>query len=189
MNWFDRLARSAADGSAISTRRGLLKGAAAVTAVASFGPALALGAERRAPASARPGCEACIAEALAANHEKIEACTRKGGSSQRLATASGKKGLKKYPIPAEVARRMACRSKARKDLGGALGGCANTSCESPGVEKELPPEVTAHATCPEGTFPCTKNMCCAGGDACCLCPSAPEGYICCAGVIGCTCCG
>jgi hypothetical protein len=186
MHWFDRLARSAADGSAISTRRGLLKGAAAVTAAAAVAPALA---RAETPAGARPTCEACIAEALTANHEKIEACTRKGGATKRLATASGKKGLKKYPIPAEVARRMACRSKARKDLGGALGGCANTACESPGVEKELPPGITSHYSCPEGTFPCTKNMCCAGGDACCLCPTAPEGYICCAGVIGCTCCG
>jgi hypothetical protein len=188
MHWFDRLARATAEAPAVSTRRGLFKGAAAVTAAAAVAPALASAAERRAPGSAGPRCEACIAGALAANHEKIEACVR-GGASRRLAMASGKKGLKKWPIPAEVARRMACRSKARKDLGGALAGCANNLCESPGVEKEQPPELSTHATCPEGTAPCTKNMCCAAGDACCLCPSAPEGYICCAGVIGCTCCG
>ncbi len=192
MHWFDRLSRGVAERPGIpdlvSTRRGLLKGAAMATAAATVAPALARAAPRPlGRGSAGPACEECIRQALEQNQAKVNACS--GPDARARPGAGGKKGAKKYPIPAQAARRAACRARARKSLGGALQGCAATACESNGVEKEQPPELGTHATCPEGTSACTKNMCCSAGDACCLCPSGPEGYICCAGVIGCTCCG
>jgi hypothetical protein len=184
MHWFDRVAKRAAEaeGRGLSTRRGLLKGVVGATAMAPLVAGLPASAATPRPrdVSGRTECEECLAKAFDSSFKKMDDCFKYSKPA---------KGAKKAS-PAGVARRVACQAKARKRQGEQLAGCAVARCEGEGTRPEVPTGggATAHQQCPEGTARCTDQMCCAIGDNCCPCGSGPEGMICCAGVIGCTCC-
>jgi hypothetical protein len=184
MHWFDRVSRQVADGSASSTRRGLLKGAVAISAAAAFPPvAAAAGAgDRRQARRDADGvigeCQNCFARVQQRGPELVEACKKVGGSGR---------GKKKKA--SQAARQLACQAKAHKKWGNAERGCALLHCTGDESEPALPPAaVSGHQQCPGGTARCTDQMCCAIGDNCCPCANGFEGMVCCAGVIGCACC-
>jgi hypothetical protein len=184
MHWFDRVSRQVAEGPGTSTRRGLLRGALTASATAAFLPAAAsaatgAGAGREPRREGVIGeCEGCYARVNNRGRELLEGCKAVKGVGR---------GKKKKA--SQAARQLACQAKVHKKWGRAETGCRLFSCEGKESEPELPsPEVSGHASCPEGTARCTDKMCCAIGDNCCICVNGFEGKICCAGVIGCDCC-
>jgi hypothetical protein len=189
MHWFDRVSRGVAaggvaEGAGISTRRSLLKGAFAASATAAFLPAAAgaatgagRGREARR-AGLPPDCQDCFRAVAERGKQAVSACKKASG---------GGRGKKK--TPAQAARQAACQAKAHKKWGRNEKLCRVFHCEGGESEPVLPPpEVSGHASCPEGTARCTDHMCCANGDNCCICVNGFEGKVCCAGVIGCDCC-
>jgi hypothetical protein len=200
MHWFDRMSRQLAvaeEPQGGSTRRGLLKGAAAMATVAV--PLVGAGAaqaQAQAPVAAASNvspdgvigeCENCLARVNNKGNELIENCSGRG--ARRLArpkgggkTASGKKKMKM----SEAARRTACQASARKRLAENLKSCGYFYCEAP--ETPAVPTAEGKTQCPGGTARCTDQMCCASGDLCCPCGLTPEGMICCVSAIGCGCC-
>jgi hypothetical protein len=189
MHWFDRVSRQVAEGSANSTRRGLLKGALTASAAAAFLPGAAGaatgaagGRETRRDGSPGDGvigeCENCFARVQNRGREKLEACKKVAGS-----------GRGKRKKASQAARQLACQAKAQKKWGDNETACRLIYCGGKEAEPNPPSEaVSGHQQCPEGTARCTDQMCCAIGDNCCPCATGPEGMVCCAGVIGCACC-
>ena len=190
MHWFDRISQGlAAAESPVggSTRRGLLKGAAlASVAVPLVGARSATAAPAAGASTVGPGgvigeCENCLARVNNKGNELIENCSKAG--ARRLARPKG--GGKKKIKASEAARRSACQANARKKLAESLKSCGYFYCEAP--EAEPVPTPGGGPTCPPGTERCTDQLCCYGGDACCPSKYSLEGFVCCAGVIGCGC--
>jgi hypothetical protein len=191
MHWFDRVSRGmAAVETPVrgSTRRDLLKGAAlASVAVPLIGTPSASAAPAVAPRTVGPGgvigeCENCLARVNNRGNELIENCSKPG--AHRLARPKG--GGKKKKIKAsEAARRSACQANARNKLAEALRSCGYFYCEAP--ETEPVPTPGGGPTCAPGTKLCSNQLCCYGGDNCCPSKYSPEGFVCCADVIGCGC--
>jgi hypothetical protein len=206
MHWFDRFSKQVATSAdARNSRRTVLKGAAVATAVLPFAPeATTYAANRVRRYLAVDLCLACLAGAtkenqtgnllrvcLATTPKKRSLLAPKGGKG-----GGGKKGGKKPPKapeamkPAPAAKNTSCEAFAREQFLRDLEVCRTQACRTPAPPPEVVPSPTipgaGETSCPSGTSKCTDTLCCYGGDACCSCGEA--GSICCAGVIGCTCC-
>jgi hypothetical protein len=217
MHWFDRISREVAESSAGATRRNVLKGATLAAFTLPFAPQLAgrAAAAGVAGTATREGgvvqmppgyeqlytvnefCDKCLQDSYGRHDYQWKKCGAssnakpflkpKGGGGGK--GGGGKKGGKKA-TPSKAARQLACQAKVIKSLDKELQGCRLHLCEGDSEPPEPPPagtEAVANLVCPSGTTVCTQTMCCYAGDACCVCAST-GGFICCAGVIGCTCC-
>jgi hypothetical protein len=201
----------AAPSNASSTRRTVLKGATLAAFTLPFAPQLAgrAAAAGVAGAATREGgvvqmpgdyeqlesinefCSNCMARSYGKHDYKWKACGASSNPKPFLKPkgGGGKKATKKA-TPSKAAKQLACQAKVIKSLDKELQGCRLHFCEGDSEPPEPPPpgvEAVANPTCPSGTTICSDVMCCYGGDACCVCAST-GGFICCAGVIGCTCC-
>jgi hypothetical protein len=192
MHWFDRVSTQVAAAPSRTTRRTVLKGATLATLALPFVPdALAQASGSHTRTRALPDveqldsnfCANCLARVTYDHREEAKACSR---GAKRLARPKGSAGKKLKP--AAAARRVGCQAKARKGLVKDLLGCRLHFCKGD-EEEPVPNPETGHEACPSGTERCGATICCVGGDSCCPCAGTPEGLICCAGVIGCTCCG
>jgi hypothetical protein len=203
-------AESASD--AGTTRRTILKGATLAAFTLPFAPQLAgraaaAGVAGTAATATRengivqmpPGykqlestsefCNNCMARSYGKHDYKWKACGASSNPKPFLKPKGGGGGKKKT-TPGKAAKQLACQAKVIKSLDKELQQCRMHFCEGDS-EPPTPPtpgvEANPNPTCPSGTSICSREMCCYGGDACCVCAST-GGFICCAGVIGCSCC-
>jgi hypothetical protein len=204
---------TAEDGSdAGSTRRTVLKGATLAAFTLPFAPQLAGHAAAAGVAGTAtrehgvvqmpPGyeqlestsefCNNCMTRSYGKHDYKWKACGASSNPKPFLKPKGGGGGKKatKKATPSKAAKQLACQAKVLKSLDKELQQCRMHFCEGDS-EPPTPPtpgvEANPNPTCPSGTSICSREMCCYGGDACCVCAST-GGFICCAGVIGCTCC-
>ncbi len=197
MHWFDRLSRQIAGApEAQTTRRGVLRGvgAAAVAAPLASHTAVAVASPLASYTAtytkntikarqASNGCSNCIVAAYrdykSSNKYIKRLFARNGKGKHGKLTLVQAAALQSY--------LTSNRDAFIQDANACLTGPLCTPAAPPTVP------VTGSTTCPPGTGPCpgggdTPVTCCYGGDACCVCANVSGGYICCAGVIGCTCC-
>jgi hypothetical protein len=200
--------------SASSTRRTVLKGATLAAFTLPFAPQLAgraaaagvAGTATRAGGAVEmpPGyetlesvsefCSNCMTRSYGKHDSKWKACGASANPKPFLKPkgkgGGGGKGATKKSTPSKAAKQLACQAKVIKSLDKELQQCRMHFCEGDS-EPPTPPtpgvEANPNPTCPSGTTICSKEMCCYGGDACCVCATT-GGFICCAGVIGCACC-
>jgi hypothetical protein len=187
MHWFDQLSRQLAAGPEMqTTRRGVLKGAGAAAVAAPLAAPFASPAAAYAKNSikARQASSQCTNCLLGAYKEY----KKDNKSIKKIFARYGRKPKLSAVQAAALTNYLAGNRRALIDD---LNACrTGTPCAPP-----PPPPVTGTGgtTCPPGTGPCPGGggaivTCCYGGDACCVCANVTGGYICCAGVIGCTCC-
>ncbi|MBS1877876.1 MAG: hypothetical protein JST31_00030 [Actinobacteria bacterium] len=200
MHWFDRFSKHVATAAdARSSRRTVVKGAALATAVLPFAPgATTYAANRVRQKLAADTCLLCFSEATKSNQRGTFLNYCLGHQSGRsLLAPKGKKGKKppkQSPAmkPAAAARDTSCQAQARQQFIYELELCRTKICSNPAPPPEVQPSPTipgaGETACAAGTTKCTDTLCCYGGDACCVCANVEGGAICCAGVIGCTCC-
>jgi hypothetical protein len=196
-----------------ATRRRVLKGATLAAFTLPFAPQLAgraaaAGVAGTAATATRehgivqmpPGyeqlestsefCNNCMARSYGKHDYKWKACGASSNPKPFLKPKGGGGGGKKKTTPSKAAKQLACQAKVIKSLDKELQQCRMHFCEGDS-EPPTPPapgvEANPNPTCPSGTTICSREMCCYGGDACCVCAST-GGFICCAGVIGCSCC-
>ncbi len=187
MHWFDRMSRQLASApEATATRRSVFKGVGVAAVGAPFAAQAAAYASNRMKANAAANdCLACLNGALSDYKGRLQGCNQNFGGA-----AKKKKKRKKKTTPARSAEMVACIALAREKLLKKAETCRTSSrCRPPVPEPQQSP-VSGELVCPSGTSACgpaPDTSCCYGGDACCPC-KATGGYICCAGVIGCTCC-
>jgi len=189
------------------SRRTLIKGAAVATAVLPFAPgATTYAANRVRHKLATDYCLGCFAAVTKQNQSGafLKACLETSPKRTLLAPKGGKggggskggKGGKKPPKtpeavkPAPAAKNTSCEASARQVFLYELELCRKSSlCSKPAPPPEVQPDPVIPGAgvtgCAAGTTKCTDTLCCYGGDACCPCSGD---MICCAGVIGCTCC-
>jgi hypothetical protein len=182
MHWFDRISREVADPAVVS-RRTVLKGGLAALALPFVPTALSRASGGRTgfqPLDAT-FCANCLARVDYDHREELSSCL--SGGRRRVARP---KGAGKKLTPAGAARKVGCQAKARRGLARDLLGCRKHFCSDSEEPAENPE--TGHSSCPGETSKCGATLCCYSGDSCCPCSGTPEGLICCAGVIGCTCC-
>lgn len=206
MHWFDRLSEQfSAASEAPTTRRVVLKGVALATvAVPALPEGLAqagtyagtYATNRFAARAAEADCLGCFSAATKKRGETLEGCppppARLPDRVDRPLNIFGKpkkpKAKKKKAVtPPEAARTVSCQTKRYFESYAELEKCRTETCRPESPPPAPPPGGGGSGQCPAGTNKCGDTICCFGGDACCPC-SAAEGLICCAGVIGCTCC-
>jgi hypothetical protein len=187
MHWFDRISRQlAAAPETQATRRGVFKGLGVAAVGSPFASQAAAYANNRMKAkAAADDCLGCLTGALSDYKGRLQGCAQNYGGA-----AKKKPKKKKTTTPAKSAAELACAATAREKLLKKAELCRTSSRCRPTAPEPLPHPVTGELVCPSGTSACgpaPNTSCCYGGDACCTCAAA-GGYICCAGVIGCTCC-
>jgi hypothetical protein len=207
MHWFDRLSQQLAIGAETrATRRGVVKGGAlaAVTiplAAPAASEAFTYARNRVRARASQNACLDCFAYATKLNNIQMHDCATvphgPDGSllppgqhaTERLARAKPKKKKnkkKKKLRPWEAAGDTACQANARLNFWYNLEQCRTKTCV-PAAPPPSPAPNGNGSACSGGTTKCGDTICCYGGDACCPCTAA-GGLICCAAVIGCTCC-
>lgn len=197
MHWFDEISRQAAESPGGSTRRSVLKGATAAMFSLPFlaGPIERLSAAGTASQAAMGRaplrrettsefCSNCLNRSYADRNVQLKACGS-GGAKRAKPKGPAKPGKK--ITPANAAKQAACQARVMKDLNKELQGCRQHFCEGDSEPPTPSPVTGGESGCPSGTTRCSAELCCYGGDACCVCGST-GGFICCAGVVGCTCC-
>jgi len=206
MHWFDRMSQQAADSPHRATRRSVLKGATLATLTLPFLPdavsrasgAGAAGGTIEKPPGYKPlesineFCNNCLGRAYNLHNQVLKGCGPAAGGAKRLEKPKvpGKKPASKKTTPSKAAKQLACQANVMKSLNKELEGCRLHFCEGDSEPPApAPPGATEPSapTCPSGTTLCSQTLCCYGGDACCICGQTGD-FICCAGVIGCTCC-
>ncbi len=197
MHWFDRMSQQVtALPEARATRRGALKGAAlAAAAVPLTSEALAYAGIRMEAYAAQSDCLRCLHAADQIYKDRMSDCALRAAYGEGHYAKKPKPRPKKPPkkmTPAQGAKETECSAYARKKLIKDVGACRKGSCRP--AAPSTPPSTGGGggggggvSTCAPGTTKCGADLCCFGGDSCCPCPSA-GGLICCAAVIGCTCC-
>jgi hypothetical protein len=189
-HWFDRLSMTAAEGQGVS-RRSAFKGAAAGVFAASAlsSPRVARAAAHLEVRAAQESCRGCVYRVVDSENKQVHKCVATGGKSSRF--VKKKKKPKAPPIPS--AETINCIMGAQLRMVILLDGCRTKDCPNQGLpplDGSTPsPGGPTTSGCPPGTTSCSgTQLCCYGGDACCPCAGADGGVICCAAVIGCTCC-
>jgi hypothetical protein len=185
MHWFDRLSRQLAAAPEVqTTRRGMLKGVGAAAVAAPFAsPAVAYAKNSIKGRRAFSVCLNCVTAA----HREYVADNR---NIKKFFARYGKKPKLTAVQSAALASYLAGnRSAYIQDV----NACRTGPACAPSLPPLPPSGGTGTTTCPPGTGACPGGgdaiaTCCYGGDACCVCGNVSGGYICCAGVIGCTCC-
>jgi hypothetical protein len=202
MHWFDRMSEQFAAVPTETTRRSVLRGTAVAAVVAPFAPGALAHANRWLRGSvAEEACSRCLGEAADELLKMTERCIgKKQKGAQLLPKAGGAKGgrggkgsqSKKGAKAAESARRISCMSTAAVIYASERLGCQRRDCRgshSPTAPPNVHPgEEGGGSGCPSGTTRCSGTLCCYGNDACCACATVEGGVVCCAAVIGCTCC-
>jgi hypothetical protein len=192
-----------------STRRNVLKGATIAALAFPLAPealgrqavAAAAGTATRSddvarmPPELQPRetisefCDKCMQRSYG-KHDYLWSKCGPSANTKPFLKPKGGKGKSTKTTPGKAAKQLACQAKVLKSLDKELQACRIHFCEGDS-EPAIPPPSGAtggeSSTCPGGTSKCTETLCCYGGDACCLCASTGD-FICCAGVIGCTCC-
>jgi hypothetical protein len=198
MHWFDRLSRQlAAAPESQTTRRAVVKGVGAAAVAAPFvsrsaaaaaaplaSHAAAYAKNRMTARRASDTCSACLLKAYDNYAGGIQFCY---DLHTKIATGGGKN---RKATPVSSAGMLRCVSLIRGVLIDDLNVCrTGPACVPPAPP--LPPAGSS-SICAPGTTNCPGGgvtvICCFAGDACCPCGSVNGGWICCAGVIGCSCC-
>jgi hypothetical protein len=189
MHWFDRMSKQFAAVPTETTRRSVLRGTAVAAVVAPFAPGALAHANRWLRGTvAEEACTRCLGEAADELLKATERCMgkkQKGGRGGK--GAQSKKGAK----AAESARRISCMSTAAVIYASERLACGRRDCRgshSPTAPPNVHPGEEGGSSCPSGTIKCSGTLCCYGNDSCCACATVEGGVICCASVIGCTCC-
>jgi hypothetical protein len=198
MHWFDEISRQAAESPEGSTRRSVLKGATAAMLSLPFLPgaieqASAAGTAGQVPQRSTPlrrestseFCSNCLNRSYADRNQQLKACG--SGGAKRAARPKGTTKAGKKTTPARAAKQAACQARVMKELNKELQGCRQHFCEGDSEPPAPSPVTGGESGCPSGTTRCSAELCCYGGDACCVCGST-GGFICCAAVVGCGCC-
>lgn len=190
MHWFDRMAQEVATlPEASASRRGLLKGAAlAAVAAPLTSDSLAYGAVKMEAYAAQAECLECLSYETRKNRISMEACgTAFFDYIDHNPKPKKKKKKPKKLRPWEAAGDTACQANARINFYFGLEDCRKKTCapKGPAPTPGGGGGATGQSTCPGGTSVCGPDTCCFGNDRCCPCQG---GLICCAAVIGCTCC-
>ncbi len=197
MHWFDRLSRQVAVApEARTTRRGMLKGVGAVAVAAPFASTATTYAKNVVKAhQAFNLCTACLQDALSTYQDFVKGCYQTYAPQSTVKSHAGFAAAKKKTVrkttPAQSAEMTKCLSFSWQYLIKQANDCRKSAAC---VTGPAPPgtTVTGSTYCPPGTSDCPGAgviaICCYAGDACCPCGNVNGGYICCAGVIGCTCC-
>jgi hypothetical protein len=193
-HWFDRLSRVAAGDAGVS-RRGLLvsTGLAAFGSTVLASDSFALQAGKLEARAAQTACEDCLNSEIKDHKKNLKNCDKTGNIFGIIPNgpSKGKKPAKAPPVPA--AKKLACVVKAEAQHAFWMNDCARFKCRAPGM-KQQPPATNPDGTpvqggpaCAPGTSLCSQveGLCCYGDDACCVCGKT---HICCAAVVGCTCC-
>jgi hypothetical protein len=200
MHWFDRMAQQvAAIDEAPATRRGLLKGAAVAAVAAPLASdGLAYAGIRMEAYAAQSDCLRCLKTADQIFKDRMTDCALRAAYGEGRYAKKPKPKPKKPPkkvTPANGAKETECTAFARKKLINDSRHCRKgTACRPPPQPGPVPNPGGGGgggggggSTCAPGTTKCGAELCCYGGDSCCPCRAA-GGLICCAAVIGCTCC-
>ena len=206
MHWFDRMSEQlSAAPEARTTRRVVLKGAALATVAVPLLPeglaqagtyAGTYATNRFVARRAESDCLGCFSRATKKRQETLDGCppppaklpdrpSRPLNILGKPKTTKPKK--KKVMKPPEAAKTVSCQTKRFFESYAELERCRTETCRPESPPPSPPPGNGGSGQCPAGTNKCGDTICCFGGDACCPC-SAAGGLICCAGVIGCTCC-
>jgi hypothetical protein len=203
MHWFDRMSKQFAAARPTTTRRSMLRGTAVAVAVAPFAPgALTYAKNKVIQLDNTESCVNCLIITARRNQDRIDRCKgetpnagsrlqlkpKRGGGGKGTKGGKGKKGMK----PTEGAKRAACMSQSAATFLEESRTCLRIDCGGLGENSPKPiviPPGQSPTACPPGTSMCAGTLCCYGDDKCCSCPTLPElGAICCAAVIGCSCC-
>jgi hypothetical protein len=182
-HWFDDLARTAAGDRAGVSRRGIFAGAA-IAAVAASPVASQMKANAAVHVkgiAAQAGCVPCLTLVIKGHNRRARNCLKSGSpDSPRAPRRKGKF------TAVRAAKKLACLTKSRAELGESLNECRRNSCEG----TSAPPVEAApgNPSCPPGTYSCNDSAnptCCYGTDVCCPCRGD---FICCVIAVGCSCC-
>jgi hypothetical protein len=181
-HWFDGLAKSAATERDGVSRRGIFAGAA-LAAVAASPIASSMKANAAVHVkgiAAQSSCVPCLTLVIKGHNRRARNCLKTGSPD------SPRRKKKTRTTPVSAAKKLACLTKSRAELGESLNECRRNNCEG----ASAPPVQGAPGTpsCPPGTYSCNDGpapTCCYGSDLCCTCPT---GVICCVISVGCTCC-
>jgi hypothetical protein len=192
-HWFDRMALRAAEGEAFSRRsafKGVAVGAFAASALNS--PQVARAARHVEAKASESACRGCVFAVADSNNRQVLNCYKTGGKASRFAKPKPKPAPppKKPAVPS--ADTIACILQVHAHTAVLLALCRTKECQNdplPPIEGNPSSPAPGESTgCPVGTNNCPGTpLCCYGSDLCCGCAAA-GGTICCAGVIGCTCC-
>lgn len=204
MHWFDRATKQLAEAPNASTRRTALKGAAFAAFAAPFGStAVTYAANQMRRLDSEADCLECLRHAGATYNRSVLACNvlegkyrpllKPKGGKGKAPGGGGKKKKKKGVKPAEAVKEFTCLGYAYDKWLHNGQGCRIASCSGEGGEgPRLPEQGLESEKCPAGTGYCAAGLCCYSGDKCCKCENGgggTGGYICCASVVGCECCG
>jgi len=180
-HWFDGLAKAAAIERNGVSRRGIFAGAAVAAIAASplASRATATAALHVEGKAAQASCLPCLTLVIKGHNRRARNCLKTGSPDRPR-----RKKAKTTPVSA--AKKLACVTKSRAQLGESVNECRRNSCQG----ASAPPIQAAPGTggCPPGTYSCNDGpnpTCCYGSDVCCSCPT---GTICCVIAVGCTCC-
>jgi hypothetical protein len=213
MHWFDRFSEGIATAADVRTsRRTLVKGAALATVALPFAPdGLAYATNRVNQRIAESECLNCFSFVTKEQNRRLAACAAasgggtagifshallrpKGGGSSPGGSKPSKKN--KTIKPAEAPVEISCQARSELMFLGALETCRVKTCSLHPPGPAPAPGGGGSATpggggsgCSPGTTQCGATLGCYGGDSCCPCTTVEGGLICCAAVIGCTCCG
>ena len=200
MHWFDRMSKQFAAVPTETTRRSVLRGTAVAAVVAPFAPGALAHANRWLRGTvAEEACSRCLGEAkdeLLKNTERCFGKKQKSGARLLPKGGGGGKGGKgsrsnKGTKAAETAKRTSCLASNAAVFAFESLNCQRRDCRgshSPTAPPNVHPGEEGGSGCPSGTIKCAATLCCYGNDACCGCATIEGGVICCAAVIGCTCC-
>lgn len=188
-HWFDRLAVSAAEGQGVS-RRSVFKGAAAAAFAASAlsSPRVARAAAHLEARAAQSDCRDCIFSTAADEVKAVHKCVSTGGKTSSFLKTKKSHPPKAPPIPS--AQVINCILLRQAQAGQLFSLCRAGDCKNEGLPpldvSDPHPGGPTTSGCAPGTRGCPgTDLCCYGNDACCPCNGD---VICCAAVIGCTCC-
>jgi hypothetical protein len=214
MHWFDRVAKGvAAAPEKPTTRRSVLNVALKGTAVAAVAGPLSLDTvvyanNRMQGLMASSACLDCLKAARSEYMARSFDCAYKSGESPiheagrftsllkpKKGGSPGKSGgsgkpkkrRKQRVLPWEGPAESACDAFFRGQFIKQVNACRKGACAPQAPPPVVAPESPSGTVCASGTTKCGATICCYGNDACCGC-AATGGLICCAAVIGCTCC-
>lgn len=194
-HWFDHLSRAAAGDIDVNRRKLFVStGLAAFGSTVLASDAFALKVGKIEARATQTACEDCLNSQIKDHKRELKNCDKSGNIYGVIpkGPSKGKKPARAPAVPA--AKKLACVVQAEASHAYEMDQCARFKCRAPSRQINRTPPTNPDGTpvqgspaCAPGTSICSQvqGLCCYGDDACCACKGQ---FICCASVVGCTCC-